>query len=103
AKQFTDWRKLLDEMGSDIDAVTISTPDHTHAVIASAAIRSGKHVYLQKPLTRTLYEARVLGDLAKKHNVATQMGNQGTAANNLRKCAAMIQSGALGKVKEVYV
>jgi predicted dehydrogenase len=103
AKQYTDWRKLLDEMSDSIDALTITTPDHTHAVIASAAIRAGKHVYLQKPLTRTLHEARFLGELAKKHNVATQMGNQGTADSNLRKCAALVKSGVLGPVKEVYV
>ena len=103
AKKYNDYRKMLDEMGKSIDAVTVSTPDHTHAVVASAAMRLGKHAFVQKPLTRSIYEARFLGDLARENKVATQMGNQGTANNALREAAALIQAGAVGKVKEVHV
>jgi len=103
AKKYNDYRKMLDEMGKSIDAVTVSTPDHTHAVIASAAMRAGKHCFVQKPLTRSIYEARFLGDLARENKVATQMGNQGTANNALREAAALIKAGSVGKVKEVHV
>ena len=103
AKRFQDWRDLFDEMAKDIDAVTISTPDHSHAMIAAAAMRLGKHVYVQKPLTHTLYEARTLAQIAQETKVATQMGNQGTAGSNLRKTAAMIKAGMLGPVTEVHV
>jgi predicted dehydrogenase len=94
---------MLDEMGDSIDAVTVSTPDHTHAPAAAAAMRLGKHCFTQKPLTHTIHEARTLGQLAREQKVATQMGNQGTANDGLRKAAAMIQSGVLGKVTEVHV
>jgi predicted dehydrogenase len=103
AKRFQDWRDLLDEMGDSIDAVTISTPDHSHAMIAAAAMRLGKHVYVQKPLTHNLYEARTLAQIARDTKVATQMGNQGTAGSTLRKTAAMIRAGIVGPVKEVHV
>jgi predicted dehydrogenase len=103
AKKYTDFRKMLDEMGKSIDAVTVSTPDHCHAVAAAMAIRMGKHTFVQKPLTHTLHEARVLAQLAREHKVATQMGNQGTANDGLRKAAALIQAGTLGKVTEVHV
>ena len=85
AKRFQDWRNLFDEMAKDIDAVTISTPDHSHAMIAAAAMRLGKHVYVQKPLTHTLYEARTLAQIAQETKVATQMGNQGTAGSNFAR------------------
>jgi predicted dehydrogenase len=103
AKQFTDFRELLDKLGSNIDAVTVSTPDHTHAVIAAMAMRMGKACFCQKPLTHSVYEARRLGEIAKEMKVATQMGNQGTAADGLRKGAAIIRAGGLGPVKEVHV
>ena len=96
AKLFQDWREMFDEMGDGIDAVTVSTPDHTHAVIAAAGMRMGKHGFVQKPLTHTFYEARMLGKIAKEQKVATQMGNQDTADSNLRRTAAMIKAGALG-------
>jgi hypothetical protein len=83
--------------------VTISTPDHMHALIASAAIKLGKHVYCQKPLTQTVYEARYLRDLAKEYKVVTQMGNQGSAANGLRRAVELVHGGVLGKVHEVHV
>lgn len=103
AKKYTDFRKMLEELDGSIDAVTVSTPDHTHAVAAAQAIKMGKHVYCQKPLTHSIHEARVLGELAAKHGVATQMGNQGTANSGLRTSAAWVKAGALGKVKEVHV
>ncbi|MEX2118677.1 MAG: Gfo/Idh/MocA family oxidoreductase [Pirellulales bacterium] len=103
AKKYFDFRKLLDEMGDRIDAVTVSTPDHTHAVAAAMAMRMGKHCFCQKPLTHSLFEARTLARIAREKQVATQMGNQGTALSGLRKAAAIVQAGALGTVKEVHV
>ncbi|HEU0040127.1 MAG TPA: Gfo/Idh/MocA family oxidoreductase, partial [Verrucomicrobiae bacterium] len=79
AKRFNDYRKLLDEMGKDIDAVTVSTPDHNHGVAAARAMKMGKHCYCQKPLVQTVEEARLLRKLAAEKKLATQMGNQGTA------------------------
>jgi predicted dehydrogenase len=103
AAKYFDYRKMLDEMHKSIDAITVSTPDHMHAPVASMAMTLGKHAFVQKPLTKSVYEARLLAHLAKKHNLATQMGNQGTAEPSLRKAAAIIKSGALGTVKEVHV
>ena len=103
AKGYNDYRKLLDEMGTEIDAVTISTPDHMHAAVASLAMGMGKHCYCQKPLTRTIYEARRLSEIARESKLVTQMGNQGTSYDSLREAAAVIQSGALGDVSEVHV
>ncbi len=101
--KYTDYRDMLDQLGDRIDAVTVSVPDHNHAVMASKAMRMGKHVHCQKPLTRTIWEARRLGELARENNVATQMGNQYTAFNPMRKAAAQIRAGQLGTVKEVHV
>ncbi len=84
AKQYYDFRKMLDEMGKEIDAVTVSIPDHSHAVASATAIKMGKHCFTQKPLTHTISEARKLGELVNEYKVATQMGNQGTANNSLR-------------------
>jgi len=103
AKRYFDFRKMLDEMGKEIDAVVISTPDHTHAPAAVMAMRMKKHAYVQKPLTHTVFEARVLRETAKKHGVCTQMGNQGSAESGLRRGVELIQSGIIGPVKEVYV
>ncbi len=102
AASFSDFRRMFDAMHSRIDAVVVSTPDHTHAPAAAAAMRLGKHVFCQKPLTRTLHEARTLAQLARRHRVATQMGNQLTALPELRRAAAAIRSGAFGAVKEVH-
>jgi predicted dehydrogenase len=103
AKVYTDFRKLLDEMGKSIDAVTVSTPDHNHAAASLMAMRMGKHCFCQKPLTHTIYEARMMAQVAAEKKLATQMGNQGTANDSLRKAAAVIKSGVLGTVKEVHV
>ncbi len=103
AKKYFDFRKMLDEMHNSIDAVTVSTPDHMHAPVAAMAMSLGKHAFVQKPMTKSIYEARLLAHLAKKHKLATQMGNQGTASNPLREAAAIIKTGVLGTVKEVHV
>ena len=103
AKKYKDFRKMLEEMHTEIDAVTISTPDHTHAPAGLMAMSLGKHVYCQKPLTHSVYEARRMGQAARQYNVTTQMGNQGTASDGLRKGVEVIQSGAIGPVREVHV
>lgn len=101
--KYTDFRELLDQLGDRIDAVTVSTPDHNHAVIASKAMKMGKHCYCQKPLTQTIWEARRLGEIAREKGVSTQMGNQFTAFNPMREAAYRIRAGNLGNVKEVHV
>ena len=103
AKRFNDFRKMLDEMGKSIDAVTVSIPDHAHALVASMAMKMKKHSFVQKPMTHSIHEARVLAQLSKENGVATMMGNQGTANSGLRKAAALVQAGALGTVSEVHV
>lgn len=102
AKKFKDYRKMLDAMGKDIDAVVIATPDHTHAVIAMECMRRGKHVYVQKPLTKTVYEARMLTEAAKKYNVVTEMGNQGHSWDGIRQICEWIWAGVIGDVREVH-
>lgn len=103
AKRYHDFRKMLDEMGNKIDAVVVSTPDHTHAIAAVSAMEMGIHCYCEKPLTKTIYEARLMRDTARRYKVATQMGNQGTASTGMRESVEVIQSGALGPVREVHV
>ena len=101
ARVWTDYRKMLDEQ-KDIEAVVVATPDHTHAVVAMAAMERGKHVYVQKPLTRSVYEARMLTEAARKYKVATQMGNQGHSCDEVRMMCEWIQDGAIGDVTEVH-
>ena len=102
ARKFKDWRVMLDSYGKNIDAVMVATPDHTHAVIASHAMTMGKHAYVQKPLTHSVYESRLLTKLAAKYKVATQMGNQGNSFNWSRDVAEWIWDGAIGEVTEVH-
>lgn len=102
AKRYKDFRVMLDKQ-KDIDAVIVATPDHTHALISMEAIRHGKHVYTEKPLTHTVYEARKLTEAARKHKVATQMGNQGQAGDGPRRLREMIHDGVIGTIKEVHV
>lgn len=102
AKKFKDYRVMLDEMGDQIDAVIIATPDHTHACIAMECMRQGKHVYVQKPLTKTVYEARMLTQAAQKYGVVTQMGNQGHSGEGIRNICEWIWDGAIGDVREVH-
>ncbi|MBX7255820.1 MAG: Gfo/Idh/MocA family oxidoreductase [Candidatus Hydrogenedentes bacterium] len=101
-KQYHDYRIMLEQM-PEIDAVTISTPDHTHAPAAYMAMKLGKHVYVQKPLTHTVAEARLLANTAREMKVATQMGNQGHSGNGVRELCEMIEKGAIGQVKEAHV
>lgn len=102
AKRFKDYRKMLDEMDKQIDAVIIATPDHTHAVIAMECMRRGKHIYVQKPLTRAISEARILTEAAKKYKVVTQMGHQGHSGDGTRQICEWIWDGAIGPVREVH-
>ena len=102
-KAYRDFRTMLDEMGGQIDAVVVATPDHTHAVASAAAMRAGKHVFCEKPLTRTVHESRALRELARAQRVATSMGNQGTYSGPFRRAAELIRSGAIGEVQEVHV
>ncbi|MCK9280741.1 MAG: Gfo/Idh/MocA family oxidoreductase [Melioribacteraceae bacterium] len=102
ATQYRDYRKML-EKEKNLDAVVIATPDHTHAIIAMAAMQMGKHVYVQKPLTHTVYEARRLAEVAKEKKLITQMGNQGHAGEESRLLVEWIQAGAIGDVTEVHI
>src|SRR6266478_6531942 len=102
AKVYKDFRKMLEQEKS-LDAVIVATPDHCHAAVAAMAIRLGKHVYCQKPLTQTVYEARLLRKLAREYKVVTQMGNQGSAEDGLRRAVEVVQSGVLGPVRQVHV
>lgn len=103
AKQYKDWRVMLDEMGQSIDAVVVATADHAHANPAATAMTMGKHVYVEKPLTHTIYESRLLTRLAKKHKVATQMGNQGSSGDGVRQACAWAWAGEIGEVRKVDV
>lgn len=103
AAKFVDYREMLVEMGGKFDAVTVSTPDHSHAPASALAMKLGKACFTQKPMTHSIFEARQLGIIAKERGVATMMGNQGTATSGLRKAAAIIKAGGLGTVKEVHI
>jgi len=103
ARKFNDYRKMLETMNKDIDAVTVSIPDHNHAPAAAMAMRMGKHCFCQKPLAHSVSEIRRLGEIALEMKVATEMGNQGTADNSMRKNAALVRAGAIGTPLEVHV
>jgi hypothetical protein len=103
AKFYKDYRELLDKEKDNIDAVNVSTADHMHAIIAASAIKRGKHVYVQKPLTHDVYEARLLRDMAREHHVATQMGNQGSASDSVRRAVEVVHTGILGPIRLAYV
>lgn len=102
AKKYRDFRVMLDKE-KDIDAVVVATPDHVHAIASVTAMKMGKHVYCEKPLTRTVYESRVVAQTARKEKVATQMGNQGMAFEGNRLINEWIADGAIGQVREVHV
>src|SRR5262249_15921226 len=102
AARYTDFRKMLDKEAKNIDAVVIATPDHMHATAALACMQLGKHVYVEKPLTRTPLEARLLTQAAEKYKVATQMGNQGYSHDATRVACEIIWSGEIGEVREVH-
>jgi predicted dehydrogenase len=103
AKRYKDFREMLDKEDKNIDGVVVGTPDHTHAIVSMAAIKRGKHVYCEKPLTHTVREAKLLADAAREAKVATQMGNQGQASEETRLLCEMIWAGAIGQVREVHV
>ena len=103
AKKYFDYRKMLEDLGDKIDAVTVSTPDHTHAPASVMAMRMGKHCFCQKPLTWSIEEARVMRELAAEKKLATQMGNQGTADDGFRRGVEVIRSGILGPIQEIHV
>lgn len=103
AARFKDYRKMLDEMGKDIDGIMVTTPDHTHTVITLAAMETGKHVYVEKPLTHNIAEARQLLEASRKYKVVTQMGNQGASMDCNAEVAEWIQAGVIGKVTRVHV
>ena len=101
AKKFTDWRVMYDQIGKEIDAVVVATADHTHAIIAAHAITMDKHVYVQKPLTHSVYESRLLTELAEKHKVATSMGNQGSSGEGVNLTCEWIWNGEIGEIRSV--
>ena len=103
ARKFADFRVMLDQMGKDIDAVTVSTPDHVHAPAAMMAMGMGKHCFCQKPLTHSMYEARMMGELARKQKVATIMGVQGLCTEDHRLLPEWVWAGVLGQVREVHI
>lgn len=102
AKYYKDWREMFDKDSKNFDAVSVSTPDHNHAVVALAAMQLGKHVYVQKPLTHDIYEARVLTEAAKRYKVITQMGNQGASGDGTRQLKEWFDAGLIGDVHTIY-
>lgn len=102
AKYYKDWRELMDKESKNFDAVSVSTPDHNHAVVTLAAMQLGKHVYVQKPLTHDIYEARILTEAAKRYKVITQMGNQGASGDGTRQLKEWFDAGLIGDVHTIY-
>jgi len=102
AKKYKDYRIMLAEMDSEIDAVIISGPDHMHAPAGLDAIRRGKHVYIQKPLAHDVAEARALTEAARKYNIISQMGNQGSSSDDIRRICEWIDAGLIGEVRNVH-
>ena len=103
ARKYRDFRVMLEKEAGNIDAVMVGTPDHTHAPAAAMALRMGKHVYCEKPLTHTVFECRTLRNLAAEKKLVTQMGTQIHAGENYRRVVELIQAGAIGNVTEAYV
>ncbi|MGB3152027.1 MAG: Gfo/Idh/MocA family oxidoreductase, partial [Maribacter sp.] len=101
AKRYKDYRKVYDKQLRDIDAIMVATPDHMHASIALPFMRAKKHAYVEKPLTHTINEARLMTTVAKENGIVTQMGNQGASSNGSREAKEWIQSGVIGKVYKV--
>jgi len=103
ARQYRDFRKMLDEMHNKIDAVVIGTPDHTHAAAGMMAMKLGKHCYCEKPLTHSVYEARRMAEIARDNKLVTQMGTQIHAGGNYRRVVELVQTNAIGPVRDVHV
>src|SRR5438270_761843 len=102
AKRYKDFRKMLEEH-KGIDAVVVATPDHLHAFASMMAIKMGKHVYCEKPLTHSVWEARQIAEAAREHKIATQMGNQGQASEETRRLCEFVWGGAIGPVREGHI
>ncbi|HOP14099.1 MAG TPA: Gfo/Idh/MocA family oxidoreductase, partial [Lentimicrobium sp.] len=102
AKKYYDWRKMFDELGKSIDAVVVGTPDHTHAIISINAMKMGKHVYCEKPLTHSVWESRQMAEIAREYKVATQMGNQGNSGEGIRQVCEWVWDGAIGEIREAH-
>ncbi|CAL1516795.1 Gfo/Idh/MocA family oxidoreductase [Chitinophaga sp. MM2321] len=102
AKYYKDWRELFDKESKNFDAVSVSTPDHNHAIISLSAMQLGKHVYVQKPLTHDIYEARILTEAARRYKVVTQMGNQGASGDGVRQLQEWYDAGIIGEVNTIY-
>ena len=102
ATYYKDWRRLLDKEAKNFDAISVTTPDHNHAAVTLAAMQLGKHVYVQKPLTHDLYEARTLTEAARRYKVVTQMGNQGASDDGVRQLREWYDAGVIGEVHTVY-
>ena len=102
-RRYSDWRTMLEREERNLDAITVSTPDHMHAAIAVTAMRLGLHCYVQKPLVRTLWEAKVFGEVARANGVITQMGNQGSSGSGHRRNVELLQQGVIGDITEVHV
>ncbi|MDB5009818.1 MAG: putative dehydrogenase [Mucilaginibacter sp.] len=102
AKRYIDWREMFDKEHKNFDAVHIATPDHTHAVVGSAAMQLKKHTWIQKPMAHDVYEARMLANMGKQYKVVTQMGNQGSSSDGVRQMMEWYDAGVIGDVTEVY-
>ena len=102
-RRYSDWRKMLEREASNIDAITVTTPDHMHAAIAITAMKLGLHCYVQKPLVRTIWEAKRFWDVARESGVVTQMGNQGSSGSGHRRNVELLQQGVIGDIKEIHV
>jgi predicted dehydrogenase len=102
AKRYVDWREMFDKEHKNFDAVHCATPDHTHAVVATAAMSLKKHIYVQKPMAHDVYEARIMANMGHKYKVQTQMGNQGSSADGVRQMMEWYEAGVIGDVTEVY-
>lgn len=102
AKYYNDWREMYDKESKHFDAVTVAIPDHNHAVVGLGAMQLNKHLYLQKPLTHDIYEARILTEAAKKYKVVTQMGDQGASSNGIRTMREWFEAGVIGEIEKVY-
>ncbi len=102
AKFYYDWRELFDKESKNFDAVSIAIPDHNHAIVGLSAMQMNKHLYLQKPLSHDIYEARILTEAAKKYKVVTQMGDQGASTDGLRTLQEWLEAGLLGDIEKVY-
>jgi hypothetical protein len=102
AEKFWDWRVMFEKMNDSMDAVVVGTPDHSHAIVSINAMKMGKHVYCEKPLTHSVWESREMTRIAKEYKVATQMGNQGNSGEGIRQICEWIWDGAIGEIKEVH-